>query len=388
MKAMILAAGKGTRVRPLTDKAPKPMIPIIRKPVIQHIIEHLHASNITDIIINTSYLADSIESYLRDGDQFGVNIAYSYEGYMSNNKLSSRPLGSAGGMKKIQEFSSYFDDTFIVLCGDAIIDLGIAKAYAYHKSKGSIATIILQEVEKKDVHKYGVVDVALNGKVKTFQEKPKTHEALSTFVNTGIYIFEPEVLEFIPKHKEFDIGSDLLPYLASMGERVYGYSPSFQWIDIGSIPDIFNASKKALNKEIQNFRIPGTCIRPGIWVGPNTHINLDRVNIKPPVYIGSSCYIEDGATIKGPTVIGANCYLERDSHLYQSIIDDYTRIGGLAKIENKFVSQTDFLDASGRNLDVKSAKVDWLIRDTRQMEHENTHYEKNIIQINAIKQAI
>lgn len=385
---MILAAGKGTRVRPLTDKLPKPMIPIIRKPVIQHIIEHLHSSNITDIIINTSYLADCIENYLRDGDQFGVNIAYSYEGYMNNNKLFDQPFGSAGGIKKIQNSSSYFDGTFIVLCGDAIIDLDIEKACSYHKSKGAIATIILQEVDKKEVHKYGVVDIAKNGKVKTFQEKPEPQQALSTLVNTGIYIFEPEILEFIPNHTNFDIGSDLLPYLASIGERLYGFNTSFQWIDIGSIPDVFEASQKALNNKIKNFKIPGTCIRPGIWIGPNTQINLDRVNITPPVYIGSSCYIEDGVTIKGPTVIGANCYLEKDSYLDKSIVDDYIRICGLARIENKFVSHKDYLDASGRNLDVKNAKIDWLIRDTRQMEHETTHYEKNITQFNSIKKAI
>jgi mannose-1-phosphate guanylyltransferase len=384
MKAMILAAGKGTRVRPLTDITPKPMIPIIRKPIIQHIIEHLYSSNIKEIIINTSHLSESIENYLRDGDQFGVNIAYSYEGYICNDQLTSSPQGSAGGMKKIQEYSSYFDDTFIVMCGDAITDLNIFEAYAYHKSKKSIATIVLQEISEDDSLKYGIVDIAKNGRVKTFQEKPKSHEALSNLASTGIYIFEPEVLDFIPKHQEYDIGSDLLPYLASIGERIYGYSPSFQWIDISSISDVFTASKKALCKEIINFKIPGDCIRPGIWVGPNTQINLDRVNITPPVYIGSGCYIEDGVTISGPTVVGANCYLERDCYVASSIVDDYTRIGGLAKIENKFVSQSDYIDVSGRSLDLKYAKVDWLIRDSRQMEYKNTHYEKNIIHMSAV----
>ncbi|MEB3355278.1 MAG: nucleotidyltransferase family protein, partial [Synechococcales bacterium] len=192
MKAMILAAGKGTRVRPITYTIPKPMIPILQKPVMEFLLELLRQHGFDEIMVNVSHLANEIESYFRDGQRFGVQIAYSFEGRIEDGQLIGEALGSAGGMKRVQEFSPFFDDTFVVLCGDALIDLNLTEAVRWHREKGAIATIIMKSVPKDQVSSYGVVVTDDDGRIKTFQEKPAVEEALSTDINTGIYIFEPE----------------------------------------------------------------------------------------------------------------------------------------------------------------------------------------------------
>jgi len=231
MKAMILAAGKGTRVRPLTNKIPKPMIPIVTKPTIEFLIELLKAHNITEIMINISHLGWIIQDYLRNGSKYGVNIGYSFEGkLLPDGTLETEPIGSAGGMKLIQERYNFFDETFIVLCGDAIIDLDITKAYNFHKSKGALATIITKEVSKEQVSNYGIVVTDEKCKILSFQEKPSPEEAKSNIANTGIYIFEPEIFDYIPSGEFYDIGSQLFPKLVSEGNP---FTPIL-WISIGS----------------------------------------------------------------------------------------------------------------------------------------------------------
>src|ERR687885_2401540 len=205
MKAMILAAGKGTRVRPITQTIPKPMIPILQKPVMEFLVELLRQHGFDQIMVNVSHLADVIENYFRDGQKFGVQIAYSFEGRIEEGEMIGEALGSAGGMKRIQDFSPFFDDTFVVLCGDALIDLDLTAAVKWHREKGAIATIVMKSVPREEVPSYGVVVTDESGKVKTFQEKPSVEEALSTSINTGIYIFEPEVLDYIPSGQEYDI---------------------------------------------------------------------------------------------------------------------------------------------------------------------------------------
>ncbi|UJS23700.1 sugar phosphate nucleotidyltransferase [Thiothrix winogradskyi] len=365
MKAMILAAGKGTRVRPITNEMPKPMIPILRKPVMESIVELLRAHSVREIVVNTSHLAPVIENYFRDGNQLGVHIAYSYEGYMTEDGLEGKALGSAGGMKRIQEFSGFFDETFIVLCGDAWIDLDISAALRWHKEKGGIATIILQEVPHEEVHKYGVVKLDEHQRIVQFQEKPKSEEAVSNTINTGIYIFEPDIFQYIPAGIEYDIGGQLFPALVAAGEEFYGLPMDFQWVDIGSVPDVWAATRMALQGKIKGFRMPGKQVKPGVWTGINVSINWDRVKIKPPVYIGSSSKIEAGAEITGPCMIGANCVIESGAEISECLISDYTRIGGMASLDNKLVFGGDCISPDGNVLNLGETQIRWLVDDMR-----------------------
>jgi mannose-1-phosphate guanylyltransferase len=366
MKAMILAAGKGTRVRPITYTIPKPLIPILHKPVMEFLVDLLREHGFDEIMVNVSHLAREIESYFHDGQRFGVQIAYSFEGYVrEDGELEGQALGSAGGMRRIQDFNPFFDDTFVVLCGDALIDLDLSAAVKWHKEKGSMATIIMKSVPREEVSSYGVVVTDETGRIKTFQEKPSVEEALSTDINTGIYIFEPEVLDYIPPGQEFDIGGDLFPKLVEMNVPFYGIAMDFQWVDIGKVPDYWQAIRSILMGEVKNVPIPGHKVAPGIYTGINVAVNWDKVDITGPVYIGGMTQIEDGAKITGPAMIGRNCHICSDAHIDNSVIFEYSRIGPGVTLSDKLVFGRYCVDKTGATIDVQAAALDWLITDTR-----------------------
>jgi len=327
MKAMILAAGKGTRVQPLTYELPKPMIPILGKPVMAYIVEHLAQYGVRDIMVNVSYLHERIEEYFGEGHRFGVRIGYSFEGYADDEgEVVPQALGSAGGMKKIQEFGNFFDQTTIVVCGDALIDLDIDAALAEHKSKGAMASVITTEVPWDKVSCYGVALTGSDGRILGFQEKPKLEEARSNLASTGIYIFEPEAIDLIPSGRVFDIGSELFPLMAEKGMPFYAQNCSFNWLDIGSVTDYWSVLQEVLSGEFAQTKMPGTQIRSGLWIGLNTRIDWEGTTIEGPVYIGSGCHIEAGSRIIGPTWIGHGCHVCAGATITRSALFEYTRV--------------------------------------------------------------
>ena len=271
MKAMILAAGTGTRVKPLTNTIPKPMLQILDVPVMELIILKLKAHGFDEIVINTSYLSHSIEDYFKDGSQLGVSISYSFEGTYDNGIRQARAIGSAAGMRKIQDEKAFFDEPFLVICGDAIIDADLSKAMDSHKKYPGIASILLKEVVREEVSKYGVVELDTSNKIISFQEKPKTEEARSNLVNTGIYIFDPEIFSHIPKEGNYDIGGDLFPKLVTNKIPLYGVNLPFQWIDIGTIKDYYNANLMALNNQINDLEFSAEGLK----------VNYQKVEVAP-----------------------------------------------------------------------------------------------------------
>jgi mannose-1-phosphate guanylyltransferase len=368
MKAMILSAGKGTRVRPITYTIPKPMIPILQKPVMEFLLELLKHHGFDQIMVNVSHLAQEIEGYFRDGQRFGVEVAYSFEGRIEDGQLVGAALGSAGGMKKIQDFSPFFDDTFVVLCGDALIDLDLTEAVRQHKEKGAIATVVMKSVPLKQVPSYGVVVTDANGRIQSFQEKPTVEEALSTDINTGIYIFEPQIFDYIPSGVEYDIGSQLFPRLVAENAPFYGIRMDFEWVDIGKVPDYWQAIQDVMTGKVKLVDIPGQEVRPGIYTGLNVKVNWDKVDIQGPVYIGARTHIHDGATIIGPSMIGPNCSICSDAIVDHSVIFEYSRIGRGVRLVDKLVFGRYCVDKTGASIDMQAAALNWLITDTRQVE--------------------
>ncbi len=365
MKAMILAAGKGTRVRPITYTIPKPLIPILQKPVMEFLLELLRQHGFDQIMVNVSHLAHEIEGYFRDGQRFGVDIGYSFEGSIVDGELVGAALGSAGGLRKIQDFNTFFDETFVVLCGDALIDLDLTAAVKHHQAKGAIATVVTKKVPKEDVPSYGVVVTDEEGKIKSFQEKPSVEEALSTNINTGIYIFEPEIFDYIPPNQEYDIGGELFPKLVAKEAPFYAVSMDFEWVDIGKVPDYWHAVRGVLTREIKNVSIPGTEVAPGIYTGLNVAVNWNKVDITGPVYIGGMTKIEDGAKIIGPAMIGPNCYICSGATVDNSVIFEYSRLGEGIRLVDKLVFGRYCVDKTGAAIDLQAAALDWLITDTR-----------------------
>ncbi|MEO1340627.1 MAG: NDP-sugar synthase [Cyanobacteria bacterium J06635_13] len=379
MKAMILAAGKGTRVRPITYTIPKPLIPILQKPVMEFLLELLRQHGFDQIMVNVSHLAHEIEGYFRDGQRFGVDIGYSFEGSIVDGELVGEAVGSAGGLRKIQDFNTFFDDTFVVLCGDALIDLDLTAAVKQHRANGAIATVITKKVPKEDVPSYGVVVTDEKGRIKSFQEKPSVEEALSQDINTGIYIFEPEIFDYIPPNQEFDIGGELFPKLVEKEAPFYAVSMDFEWVDIGKVPDYWHAVRGVLTREIKNVNIPGTEVAPGIYTGLNVAVNWDKVDIQGPVYIGGMTKIEDGAKIVGPAMIGPNCYICSGATVDNSVIFEYSRLGEGIRLVDKLVFGRYCVDKTGAAIDLQAAALDWLITDARNNPSDQEQDEHKVI---------
>jgi mannose-1-phosphate guanylyltransferase len=368
-KAMILAAGQGTRVRPLTKDLPKPMIPILGKPVMEYLIEHLARFGVKEIMVNVAFMHRKIEEYFGDGHRWGVQIGYSYEGAYEHGDILPRPLGSAGGMRHIQDNSGFFDETTLVICGDAIVDLDINAALYEHRAKHAFASVVTLGVPRESVVNYGIVVAGSDGKVLSFQEKPKPEQARSTLASTGIYIFEPEIINMIPQHVPFDIGSELFPMLVEKKVPFYAQDRFFNWIDIGRVSDFWSVLQRVMRGEIAQMDMPGTKVRPSVWVGLNTSVAWENVRIEGPVYIGSSVKIEPGTEIVGPTWIGHGSHLRRGSRVKRCVLFEYTRIGEDMQFEEMVVSPHYCVDRAGNAMYARDDSCALRWGDARVIQH-------------------
>jgi len=304
MKAVIMAGGEGTRLRPLTCNRPKPMVPIVNKPVMEHIIELLKKYNITDIAVTLQYLPDLIKEYFGDGSDYGVNLKY----YVENT-----PMGTAGSVKNAEEF---LDDTFIVISGDALTDINLSKAIDYHIKKQSMATLVLKRVDIP--LEYGVVVTDDNGKIIRFLEKPSWGEVFSDTVNTGIYILSPDVLKMFDKNEVFDFSKDLFPIILNDNKPMYGYISEEYWCDIGDLRAYWQANMDVLDQKV-DVHIPGNQIREKVWIGDGTTIE-DGAAIQGPCLIGEDVRIKSNAMLDNYCIIGDNTLISERSSIKKSVI--------------------------------------------------------------------
>ena len=376
MKGVILAAGLGTRIRPLTDAVPKPMIPIVNRPVMEFLIDLLRQHGCEQIVISTSYLAHQIETHFGDGSSFGVHLAYCFEGHHVAGEVVTELVGAAGGLRRIQDFSGFLDETFVVVCGDGLVDVDLTRALEFHRERGSKATMLLAEVQRDQVGRYGVVQTDPEGRILSFQEKPRPEDALSTTVNTGIYLFEPEVLELVPRGRSCDIAREFFPSLLAHGVPFYGLALPFTWIDVGNPYDYWLATRMVLRGELDFVRVPGRELRPGVWGGIN--LSLPDQGIEGPVYVGAGTRIEAGATVIGPSVVGRNCVVEAGARIESCIIGDYTRVSGFAQVKDKIISGRFCVDPHGRNVDLASRGYAFVIDDVRE-QREWTNEQRDLM---------
>lgn len=311
MKAFILAAGVGTRLRPLTFELPKPMIPLVNRPVMAHTVENLKKHNISSIMMNLYFMPEMIMDYFGNGEKFGVDISYSKEENL---------LGTAGGLKKCENF---FDSTFIVMSGDGLSDIDITSAVEFHKNKKSLATMVLKKIDSK--FEYGVTIADKNNKITDFIEKPSWSSVFSDTVNTGIYIFEPEIFKYIPDGV-YDFGKDLWPKLLTLKKPIYAYLMNEYWTDIGNIGEYKLGTSDALNGTIK-INIDGTKIKnTSVLVGENCVID-STVRFIGKSVIGNNCYIGKNVVIEDGTVIGDNVKIHENSIIKDSIIWRNVNVG-------------------------------------------------------------
>jgi mannose-1-phosphate guanylyltransferase / phosphomannomutase len=316
MKAVIMAGGKGTRLRPLTSNLPKPMVPLLGRPCMEYIIELLKKHGITEIAVTLQYLPESIKNYFGDGSEFGVKIIYFEESF---------PLGTAGSVKNCQDF---LDDRFLVISGDALTDFNLQEAIDYHNENESVATLILSKVENP--LEYGVVMTDDEGNVTRFLEKPTWSEVFSDTVNTGIYILEPFVLEMFEKNMEFDFSRNLFPMLLSQRQRMMGYVAEGYWSDIGNLEIYRQAQFDMLDGRVQTD-IKANQVRPGIYIEDDAKI-VDYSSLRAPVYIGRGTYVESQACVDEYSIVGRHNVIKSGSILRQSILWDHNYLGVKAEI--------------------------------------------------------
>src|SRR5690554_3239630 len=296
MKAVIMAGGEGTRLRPLTCNLPKPMVPILNRPMMEHILNLLKRHGFTDIASTLWYLPEHVERYFQNGDVFGVNMEYFVE---------REPLGTAGSVKNAVQF---LQDTFIVMSGDALTDIDLTSAVEFHKKQGSMATLVLTRVPNP--LSYGVVLVDESGKITQFLEKPSWSQVFSDTVNTGIYILEPEVLDLIKLGQKVDFSQDVFPELLRRGAPLYGYVAPGYWSDIGNLEVYSKAQVDSLNGAVK-LELPANR-KENILFEEDVYIHPDA-QISGPVYLGKNCKIDAGAVIEPYTVIGSHCQVDERS---------------------------------------------------------------------------
>lgn len=304
MKAVIMAGGEGSRLRPLTCNRPKPMVPIVNKPVMEHIIELLKKHGICDIAVTLAYMPQIIKDYFGDGSEFGVNLKYYTEDI---------PLGTAGSVKNAEDF---LDETFVVISGDALTDINLNNALEFHKKSNALVTIVLKKVENPI--EYGVVVTHTDGRINRFLEKPSWGEVFSDTVNTGIYFMEPKVLSYIKKDQLFDFSKDLFPILMEDYKPLYGFVTEDYWCDIGDINAYITVNNDILEKKV-SVKIDEKEIRQGVWVGNGAEIAKDVV-IRPPVLIGKNSVISAGSTIGSYSIIGEANHIHENSSIKKSIL--------------------------------------------------------------------
>lgn len=322
MKAMVLAAGKGTRLLPLTGEVPKPMAPVVDKPILHHILELLARAGANEVHVNVHYLADVIL------DHYGWETQV--DGTTVNFTREEDLMGTAGGVKRIFD---RFDETFVVVMGDALTDVDLREVVAFHKERGALATLALMRVA--DTSQYGVVELDDERNIVSFQEKPAPEEAVSNLANTGIYVFEPEALEYIPEDTFFDFANDVFPLLLAAGERFVGYEGDFYWSDIGTLEAYREAQCDVLSGKV-GVRIPGERRGEGLWVGQNAWLHPSAA-LEGQVVIGRDTVIGRAVALTGDVIVGGGCRIGTDAAVRQSILFPGSSVGDGAYLEDCIV---------------------------------------------------
>src|SRR5436305_953936 len=324
-----MAGGEGTRLRPLTSDQPKPMVPIVGKPCMEHILELLRQHGLTDVVVTVAFLPQAIRSYFGNGESLGLYIEYSVE---------ESPLGTAGSVRLA---SDRLDDTFLVISGDALCDIDLGKIVEFHKERSAAVTIGLKSVENP--LEFGIVVTDEDGKVERFLEKPSWGQVFSDTINTGIYVLEPEVLKHVPTDRPYDFSKELFPLLLEMGRPIYGYVCDGYWQDIGNLDQYRQANFDALDERVR-LNIPGLKIRGDVWIGEGVEID-DVEGVEGPAFIGNYARISPEASVGPYTVLGAATTLRERGRIARSVFDSSCYIGRSAVVEGAIV---------GRNSDIRA----------------------------------
>ncbi len=300
---MVMAAGLGTRLRPLTYEVPKPMVPVVNRPVMEHILELLPRHGFSEVIANLHWFPETIRERFGDGSALGVDLTYSYEDEL---------LGTAGGVRNVAEF--FGSESFLVMAGDALTDIDLAALRAAHESNGGVATLAVRRVA--NVSEFGVVIAGSEGRVQGFQEKPDPAEALSDLANCMIYVLEPEVFDYFPDKPVVDFALDVFPALLENDVPFHVHTIDAYWNDVGSLPEYLQGNLDALEGTVK-VEARGSVLEPS---GGDAAVDTGEPGVNGPVLVGENCELGAEARLDGPLVIGDRCAIAPGARVKHSVL--------------------------------------------------------------------
>ncbi len=327
MKALLLVGGMGTRLRPLTDGLPKPMVPVMGKPLLARTLQTLKRHGVDEIVLSTCYKSEAIRSYFKDGSDFGLKIHYVDEDF---------PLGTGGAIKNCEK---YFDDSFFVLNADILSNIDFSGMMRYHKRKKADITIAVTRVANPSA--YGVIEYDKNSFVTSFREKPK--KILSHYINAGIYIFEPKVLRQIPSGQKISVEREVFPGVLENKQKIAVYKGCHYWIDIGTLRKYAMVHRDGFTGRYQlpevNFR------QRAIYSQLNAKIS-GSATLRGPVYLGAGAQIGDGAIVGPHVVVGNNSIIGNKCAISYSVLWDNIHVASGVKMDECIVTNGCYMERS------------------------------------------
>ena len=304
MKAVIMAGGEGTRLRPQTSNLPKPMLPLVGRPMMEHIVSLLRRHGITDIVVTVAFLPNAIRSYFGDGSELGVRMVYATE---------ETPLGTAGSVRNARD---ELTERFLVISGDVLTDIDLTSMMEFHEKNNALATLALCAVENP--LEFGIVITREDGSIERFLEKPGWGQVFSDTINTGIYVLEPEIFDLIPEGRAVDFSAEVFPAVLEAGGPIFGYVANGYWEDVGTTAAYLKAHEDILDGKVE-VDISGFELQPGVWLGKGSSVD-PSARLGGPAFIGENCTIDEDAVIGAYTTIGANTRVAERAEVRHSVI--------------------------------------------------------------------
>jgi mannose-1-phosphate guanylyltransferase / phosphomannomutase len=373
IKAIIMAGGQGTRLRPLTSNQPKPMIRIANLPCMEHIVSLLAGHGITEIGVTLQFMPEEIQDYFGDGSEWGVQMRYSIE---------DAPAGTAGSVKMAEGQLGLAGERLLIISGDALTDCDLSQLVAFHEQKGAEVSMVLKSVENP--LDFGIVITEEDGRISRFLEKPAWGQVFSDTVNTGIYLIEPSVMEEIPdpsKEGEYDFSKELFPKLLDDGRPLYGFVTDAYWEDIGTLEQYASAQRDVLDGKVRGIRPPGTRLRESIYVGRRAQV--DDENLEGPVVIGENVRMGDGAEVSSYSVIGDNVVIAAGASVERSIVAEGTYIGEGAELRDTLVGRNSYVQARARIMERSALGDDVIVGEGATISPEVKVYPHKTVESGA-----
>jgi mannose-1-phosphate guanylyltransferase/phosphomannomutase len=323
MKAVIMAGGEGSRLRPLTSNLPKPMIPLVNRPMMEHVVTLLRRHGFDEVVVTVAYLANAIRTYFGDGSEFGVKMVYATE---------QTPLGTAGSVRNAMDV---LDERFLVISGDVLTDIDLSAIVQFHEKKAALATIGLIRVENP--LEFGIVITDEDGAIERFLEKPTWGQVFSDTINTGIFVLEPEIFDHIPGGRAVDFSGEVFPALLEKGLPLYRAVATGYWEDVGTLEAYARAHKDILDGRVK-VDVPGFQLANGLWLGEGAQLDPEAT-VEGPALIGDNCRIMAGARLGQYAVLGDNVRVRRDANLERVVVHDNAYIGESCRLRGTIVGR-------------------------------------------------